>query len=293
VKIKLIAVAVAGILLSGCNDENGEVIGLSVQAFDPAVQYMTALAECDDAPSETSITGYDGNAKFLTLAPLSAPETCKFTFTGEIGSGAVDVSNGKSMEGVTYTIPKGMAQAGSPVTASPMTTLIAKDLIASGNPYSEEAARLVLVSLGLDSLISDDLSVTELLSNTEAVLEELTTTNSANASLLAATTSVLSDVLAEDPTATATELAISASAIADEVLVSEPNYPTNSDGKVVTNTVTPADITSVVDQVKADPVAAPTVRPQVPTEGTPVKETDPKPTPPTGGTGGGNGKVPS
>jgi len=290
VKIKLLAVAVAGILLSGCNDDNGEVIGQSVQAFDPAVQYMDAVANCDGASSETSITGYDGNATFVTLAPLTAPETCEFVFTG--GAKAVDVSNGKSMTGVTYRIPKGLAQAGSSITASPLTTLITKEL--NGAEYSEATATTVLTSLGLGSLLNSGVSVTELLSNTETVLKELTTTDSDNASLLAATTSVLSDVLLADPAATATELAISTSAIADEVLVSEPNYPTNSDGKVVTNTVTPADITNVVDQVKTDPEADLTVPPQVPTEGTPVEPTDPpKPTPPptggTGGTGGGGG----
>jgi len=286
VKIKLIAVAVAGILLSGCNDDNGEVIGLSVQAFDPAIQYMTAVAECDNAPTETSITGFDGNAKFLTSAPLTAPETCKFTFTG--GSTARDVSNGKSMDGVTYTIPKGMVQAGSPVTASPMTTLIAKELEATGGTYSEATATAVLTSLGLGDVLNNGVDVTELLSNTEAVLEKLTTTNSGNASLLAATTAVLSDVLKEDPSATATELATSTSALADSVLVSEPNYPKNSSGEVVTITVTPTDINSVVDDVKADPNTPPTVPPQAPTEGTPVKPTDP-PTGGTGGTGGGGG----
>jgi hypothetical protein len=298
VKIKLLAIAVAGILLSGCNDDNGQPTGLSVQAFDPAVRGMTASVICDDGTSEGGIiTGQDGNAKFFELTTLVSPETCAFTFFGI--AGAIDVTNSKSMAGVTYTIPKGMVEAGKPVTASPLTTLIAKEL--NGAKYSEATAITVLTSLGLGSLLNNGTSVTELLSNTEAVLEELTTTNSDNASLLAATTSVLSDVLKADPTATVTELAISTSAIADEVLVSEPNYPTNSDGKVVTNTVTSTEIANVVDQVKADPVAKPTVPKQEPTVGEEAKPTDPpKPTPPTGGGdgtggtgGGGNGKVPS
>lgn len=283
-KIKLIAVAVAGILLSGCNDDNGEVIGLSVQAFDPAIQYMTAVAECDNAPTETSITGYDGNAKFLTSAPLYAPETCKFTFTG--GVNAIDVSNGKSMTGVVYTIPKGMAQAGSSVTASPLTTLIAKEL--NGAAYSEGTASTVLGNLGLgdlvNSLANDGVDIAELLSNTESVLEKLTVSNSDGASLLAATTAVLSDVLKEDPSATPTQLAKSTDSLADAVIASEPNYPKNSSGTVVTITVTPTDINSVVDDVKAD--IAPTVPPQVPVKGDPVKPTDP---PTSGGSGADSG----
>jgi hypothetical protein len=300
VKIKLLAIAVAGILLSGCNDDNGQPTGLSVQAFDPAVRDMAASVICDDGTSEGGImTDQDGNAKFIELTTLVSPETCAFTFTG--GDDAVDVSNGKSMTGVTYTIPKGMVEAGKPVTASPMTTLIAKELKATGNPYSKEGARLVLVSLGLGSLIDNGVDVSELLSNTQAVLKKLTTAGSADASILAATTAVLSDVLANadenNSSTSVADLAKSTSALADSVIDSSPNYPTGASGGVVTITVSDADIEKVVDAVEKDqPIPD---LPQVPTVGEEAKPID-KPTPPTGGgdgTGGtgagGNGKVPS
>ena len=209
-KIKLIAVAVAGILLSGCNDDNGVANSQSVQAFDPAVQNMTAVAVCTDGTTETSKTGYDGNAKFFKLTPLVSPETCSFTFTGKAGDNAQDVTNGKDMTGVVYTIPKGMAQANSPITASPLTTLIAKELEATGAEYTPAAATTVLTTLGLGSLLNaGGVDVTELLSNTEAVLEKLASdpSSAAHASLLAVTTAVLSDVLTADPTATAAAIA--------------------------------------------------------------------------------------
>ncbi|WP_017222298.1 hypothetical protein [Moritella dasanensis] len=301
-KIKLLAVAVAGILLSGCNDDNGQPTGLSVQAFDPAVRGMTASVICDDGTSEGGIiTGQDGNAKFFELTTLVSPETCAFTFFGI--AGAIDVTNSKSMVGVTYTIPKGMVEAGKPVTASPLTTLIAKELKATGNPYSKEGARLVLVSLGLGSLIDNGVDVSKLLSNTDAVLKELSTTNSTDASLLAATTAVLSDVLANadenNSSTSVADLAKSTSALADSVIDSSPNYPTGASGGVVTITVSDADIEKVVDAVEKDqPIPD---LPQVPTVGEEAKPIDkPTPTPPTGGGdgtggtgGGGNGKVPS
>ncbi|WP_392339368.1 hypothetical protein [Moritella marina] len=289
-KIKLLAVAVAGILLSGCNDDNGEANSLSVQAFDPAVQNMTASVICTDGTSEGGIkTGYDGNAKFFELTTLVSPETCAFTFTG--GADAVDVSNGKSMEGVTYTIPRGMVETGSPVTASPMTTLIAKELAATGQTYTEETAEVVLISLGLGSLINNGVSVTELLSNTEAVLEELTTTNSSDASLLAATTAVLSDVLASDVDGelSADEISEASSALTEQVLIDYENYPENDAGEPIYIEIPPGQVEEVVKDPSA-PIVLPPAEDAKPVD-------PPKPTPPptgggddgTGGTGGGSG----
>lgn len=288
-KIKLLAVAVAGILLSGCNDDNGEIKGLSVQAFDPAVQNMTAVAKCDDGTNETATTGYDGNAKFLELTPQIFPGTCTFTFTG--GATAVDVSNGKSMTGVVYTIPKGMAQAGSPVTASPMTTLIAKELAASGEEYSEATATTVLQSLGLGSLLNNGVDVTKLLSNTEEVLKELSTTNATDASLLAATTAVLSDVLTADPSATAAAVSTTTATLSENVLTTNPAYPTSTTGEQIyvefNETVVKDYVEAVEEQIK-NPDTAPAL-PAPPVPATPDAKPVPAPelpTPPTGGTGG-------
>jgi len=289
VKIKLLAVVVAGILLSGCNDDNGEIKGLSVQAFDPAVQNMTAVVNCDDGTTETSTTGYDGNAKFLQITPQVSPETCAFTFTGNAAS--VDVSNGKSMDGVVYSIPKGMAQAGSPVTASPLTTLIAKEL--NGAEYSEATATAVLTALGLDSLINNGVSVTELLSNTEAVLEELTTSGSDDASLLAATTAVLSDVLKADPTASAEAVSTAAATLSEEVLTTNPAYPTSTTGEKVYVDFDETEVKDYVEEVEKK-IEDPTLpEPTPPTPDLPEADPVDPPKPPTGGTGGGNGSTPS
>ncbi|PKH07991.1 serine/threonine protein kinase [Moritella sp. Urea-trap-13] len=290
-KIKLLAIAVAGILLSGCNDDNVDASSKSVQAFDPAVQNMTAVAACDDGTTETSKTDFTGNAKFFNLAPQFSPETCSFQFTGLPGSNAVDVSNGKSMVGVTYSIPKGMAQANSPITASPMTTLIAKELAATGAVYSEATATTVLTSLGLGSLLNNGVSVTKLLSNTEAVLKELTTTNPTDASLLAATTAVLSDVLTASPDATAEALTTTASTLSENVIAANPAYPTSATGDTVYVDFDETEVKDYVQDVE-DKIADPSLpEPTPPTPDLPkAKPVDP-PTPPAtgGGTGGGTG----
>jgi len=289
VKIKLLAVAVAGILLSGCNDDNGVNTGLSVQAFDPAVQNMTAVATCDDKTTETSTTGYDGNATFFEQTILVSPETCTFTFTG--GANAIDVSNGKSMKGVTYSVPKGMAQAGHPVTASPLTTLIANQLATTGETYSDETATAVLTSLGLDSLLNHGVTTTELLSNTAVVLAKLTTSGSDDASLLAATTAVLSDVLAADEhgEVTVTEIAAASTALTEQVLIDYENYPANDTGEQIYIKITPELVKDVVDN---PPTESGKIDLPVPKPADPVKP--PKPTPPTptggnGNNGGGSG----
>ncbi|EDM65557.1 hypothetical protein PE36_18089 [Moritella sp. PE36] len=285
-KIKLLAVAVAGILLSGCNDDNGPLNSTAVQAFDPAVMNMTAKAVCADGTTETSKTDYYGNAKFFERTLQVSPETCSFTFIG--GADAVDVSNGKSMDGVTYTIPVGLAQAGAPITASPLTTLIAKEL--NGAEYSEATATTVLTSLGLGSLLNNGVSVTELLSNTEAVLEKLTTAGSSDAGKLAATTAVLSDVLTADPTASAEALTTTASTLSVNVIAANPKYPAGGlDG-------TGADIFVTFDEdiVKAyvEAVNTGSALPTVPVATTPPAVVQPKPTV-TGATGVTGSKSPS
>ncbi len=290
-KIKLLAVAVAGILLSGCNDDNGPLNSVGVQAFDPAVMNMTAKAVCADGTTETSKTDYYGNAKFFERTLQVSPETCSFTFTG--GADAVDVSNGKSMDGVTYTIPVGLAQAGAPITASPLTTLIAKEL--NGAEYSEATATTVLTSLGLGSLLNNGVSVTELLSNTEAVLEKLTTAGSSDAGKLAATTAVLSDVLTADPTASAEALTTTASTLSVNVIAANPDYPTSPTGDTV---YVEFDDTLIKDYVKdvEDKIADPSLpEPAAPAAPTPGAKPVPAPKPGTGtggtqpGTGGGSG----
>jgi len=291
VKIKLIAVAVAGILLSGCNDDNGPLNSASVQAFDPAVMNMTAVAVCADGTTETSKTDYYGNANFFERTIQASPETCAFTFTGKAGDNAKDVSNGKDMTGVVYTIPAGLAQAGAPITASPLTTLITKELEATGAEYTPAAATTVLQSLGFTDLLNGGVDVTELLSNTEAVLEELAAdpSSAADASLLAATTAVLSDVLTADPTATAAAVSTTTTTLSTDVLTANPQYPAGGADGTGDDVYVDFDETEVkdyVDDVQQN-IDDPThVVPPAPTPEIPDAAPVPAPKDPTGGTGG-------
>jgi ElaB/YqjD/DUF883 family membrane-anchored ribosome-binding protein len=276
VKIKLLAIAVAGILLSGCNDDNGQPTGVPIQAFDPAVQNMAAAVTCADGTTETSKTDYSGNANFFKSTPIVSPETCTFTFTG--GNGAQDVSNGKLIgSDVVYIIPAGMAKAGSSITASPLTTLIARELAATGAEYSESIATDVLTSLGLDALTNNNsVSVTELLSNTEAVLDKLSkTTDKSGYQLLAATTASLTEVLRQS-TDSVSEIAAATKAFAVET---KDQYVVGNAPVVVT--ISPASITAVI----ADPTEAVNNPPVV----TPSKKV-PKPEVGTG-TGSGSGSI--
>lgn len=278
-KIKLLAVAVAGILLSGCNDDNGPLNSAAVQAFDPAVQNMKAEAICADGTTETSKTDYYGNAKFFERTIQVSPETCTFTFTG--GNGAQDISNGKLIgSDVVYIIPKGMAQSNGPITASPLTTLIARELEATGAEYSIATAGDVLKSLGLDLLTNNTgVSITELLSNTEAVLNTLSkATDKSGYQLLAATTATLTEVLRQS-TSSVAEIAAATEAFA---LDTKDNFVVG--GTPVVIKITPTQVANVVTNpttIGANPPAA-----------TPGVKIDP-PSTPTGVTGVTGSKSPS
>lgn len=284
-KIKILAVAVAGILLSGCrNDDNGSFPALGVQAYDPAIQNMDASVLCEDGTTETRKTGFDGKANFTSLTVTAAPETCTFTFTGNADS--VDVSNGKSMDGVTYIIPKGMASRdASANTASPITTLIAKKL--GDAPYTPEVAAEVMSDLGLGELINNGtIDVTEFLLNTESVIKNLKTdeTTQTAFSQLSAATAVLSDVLKANPDATPEEadsMAAASVTLTAQVLEDNPGYPASGpdgEGAPVVVEFEEADLVEFVNNIINDvedtslpeitfPDAVPEVEPGTPTGG--------------------------
>lgn len=268
VKIKMLAIAISGVLLAGCNDSNGSAPSASISAFDPAVYLMNVSADCTDGTTEGPIkTDFTGIAKFNETTVVTSPETCKFTLVGDAQS--VDVTNGKSMNGVTYVIPKGLAKAGSPITGSPLTTLIAKEL--GNSDYNENTASTVLTALGLTDILNTT-SINDLLLNTESVIDGLKTSNAANAKLLASTTAVLSD--ANSSSKTATEIAAATKDIAAQVVVDNPNYPTTPNGNPVKVEITPTYV---------DDVAENTIDPTV---NKPNTEEGKAETPPTGGTGG-------
>jgi len=275
-KYKMLAAVIATALISGCGSDSGPQVvdAYEVKAYDPAVANMDFSFTCTGNVSGTSgVTNGYGVATTTNLVVALTPETCDFTFTGR--SNSVDMSNGKSMSGVTYNIPKGMAVAGQLVTASPLSTLLYKKL--DGAEYSDAAASQLLTDLGLGGL---GLTVAEIFLNTEASVGKLTGDNK---SKLLATTAVVSDVVKNaSSTASVTELTLAAKSIADATLDTYPLYPSSTvDG-------TGADIFLVIPKTTVDgAVADPTVTPPLPTpEDAVVQDPD---TPPTGGTGGTGG----
>lgn len=281
-KLKLLALAVSGVILAGCNNDTNIKPNVAVQAWDPAVYQMNAAADCTDGTTETGKTDFSGNAAFYSSTIVNSPETCSFTFTGDANS--VDVSNSKSMDGVTYVLPKGLAAAGAPITASPLTTLINTELKATGAEYSDSAAQTILVDLGLTDILTSGVSINELLTNTETVTAKLKADGSDNYNLLSATTAVLSDVIKQDPTAEASDVATTAKAFTEQVLVAESDYPETSTGELVVVELDPSEIDDVISDVEGGN-DSPTVPPQD-DKLEPAEPVDP-PKPPTGGTGGG------
>ena len=206
-KYKILALAVTAALVTGCSDSNDDVHSMKVQAFDPAVRGMTLVVNCGGDDIKGGITNDDGYTTVTDGVASYSPETCMFTFTG--GVDAKDKLTGVSMTGVEYIIPKGLAAFNVPVTASPLTTLVAKKLKDKDLPYSEEAARLILVDLGLGTMMTNNnITTNEMLTNTEKVMKDLgfkytpSTTksvslasNAEDLNLMGATTSVLSSAL--------------------------------------------------------------------------------------------------
>ncbi|WP_019617212.1 hypothetical protein [Psychromonas ossibalaenae] len=275
-KYKILSTLIASALLGGCFGNDDRAVH-NTQAFDPAVANMDVSYSCTDGTAGAAgVTDGYGKVNITPLTVVTTPETCSLLFVAR--SNSVDMSNGKSMAGVSYTVPKGMSVAGNLTTGTPLSTLIAKSL--GDEPYTEAAATQVLTDLGLDSLLNDGVSISDLLLNTEAVAASLP---AASKSKLLATTAVLSDtILNADTSATAEELSAAAEAISATVLTTYPLYPSSTaDG-------TGDDIfleipKSTVDGAVADPEATVTLPPAQ--EAVPVDPT----TPPTGGTGGTGG----
>lgn len=232
VKYKVLATLVAGSLLAACNSSNSSD-SYKLQAYDPAVENMQASYKCNDATDYTSAgkTDFNGNANITNAVVTATPELCAFKFVG--GSDAIDTSNGKSMDGVTYLIPKGLAQAGQLVTASPLTTLIANAL--GENEYDESTADTILRDLGLGGLINNGTSISDLLLKTETVANALSATEKAT---LLSTTAVLSDVAKNNTTASVKDIADATKKFAAAVVTANPNYPTTPSGNPAVVTVT-------------------------------------------------------
>lgn len=235
-KLSLLAIAVGSIILVGCNDSSTDTISFSkdVRAFDGAVQGMTGQYDCDDGSNGTiSATDYDGFSTIEDETFATSPETCSLTFNGT--ADAVDTSNGKSMSGVSYSVPKGLLQAGKEAAATPLTTIIAKVL--GDDVYSEEVAKETLTKLGIDiDQLNNDgvqIDVLELLTDPETALNTLKASSPTVYSEIMVTTVVLSDTLVaqgDKADVTVDQLANVARRVSQAVLDEHPNYPENDNG---------------------------------------------------------------
>jgi hypothetical protein len=237
VKLSLLAIAVGSIILVGCNDSSTDTISFSkdVRAFDGAVQGMTAQFDCIDGSGGAinGTTDYDGYITIENETFATNPETCSLTFNGT--ADAVDTSNGKSMSGVSYSVPKGLLQAGQEAAATPLTTIIAKVL--GDDVYSEEVAKETLIKLGIDvDQLNNDgvqIDVLELLTDPETALNAIKVANPDVYSQIMVTTVVLSDTLVaqgDKADVTVDQLANVARRVSQAVLSEHPNYPENDNG---------------------------------------------------------------
>jgi len=303
-KIKLLTASVAAVLLAGCgSDSDPEVKTYSVQAYDPAVINMNVVAICDGVPINAieRTTNYEdmvGQARFQDLRVVEAPEDCEFKLTpptAESGVQAKDASNGKVIT-TSYSIPKGLAEAGSMVTGSPFSTLVAKTMEKEGQVYTPDIVKDVLVNMGFDqSTELNGLDFTEFLLDTESVIERFGASDAALATKFIATANVASDVIAANPDASPESISVAAKSITEEVIAKNPHYPKASAGSddVIYVEISEEDTKNVVEQVEKDiaegkPVDQ--IKPTVPTipEAKPGKPIKPEPQPGdgTGATGG-------
>ncbi|ALR16746.1 hypothetical protein [Vibrio natriegens] len=236
-KLSLLAIAVGSMILVGCNDSSTDTISASkdVRAFDGAVQGMTAQFDCIDGSGGAinGTTDYDGFITIENETFATNPETCSVTFNGT--ALAVDTSNGKDMSNVSYSVPKGLLQVGQQAAATPLTTIIAKEL--GDDVYSEEVAKETLAKLGIDvDQLNNDgvqIDVLELLTDPETALNAIKEANPDAYSEIMVTTVVLSDTLVaqgDKADVTVDQLADVARRVSQTVLEEHPNYPETEAG---------------------------------------------------------------
>lgn len=255
-KTKLLTACVAAALLAGCGSD-GKDPQQRVQAFDGAIQGIAGTYTCTaDGATETGAlpkTAYSGFSTVTTTVDsllFSNPGSCTFTFNPT--SGAVDVSNGKSMAEVSLTVPKGLAGNGSKIVATPFSTLVAQKLAEAGaDEYNESTAIEVLTGLGLGEVLQN-VSPTDILTNLDQVVENLKKDQPELAATLTATTHILTDVLVKKGDMDTARIADVAKGLTSSVIKKNPNYPTSADGKLIV-----VDAKEAADELAKDPTKQP------------------------------------
>ncbi|EKO3487339.1 hypothetical protein M3924_002980 [Vibrio fluvialis] len=273
-KYKLITACITAAVLAGCGSDDSST-SVNVQAYDGAIMGIVGNFSCTNGVSgDIGKTNFQGMGAASASVLTYAPESCSFNFIPT--TGAVDVSNGKAMDSVSLSIPKGLFTAGSTPIATPFTTLVAKALPA-GSSYDESTASEVLSKvLGSNFLNNTGLSVSQLMTNLDQSLSSLSGTNK---SQLLATTHVLTDVITRSSTESLTtdQIATAAQNLAKKMIADNPSYSATD---IVD--LTSYDLDQVKDNVLDDvsSIDSPKV-----TEGKPVENPDNS----TGGTGGTGG----
>ncbi|MGI2800915.1 hypothetical protein ACRTC3_20290 [Photobacterium damselae] len=298
-KIKLLTTLIAGALLTGCGSDNDnsvtpEIKAKQVQAYDGAVNGMIASFSCTDGATgktEESTDGY-GKATIKHNTFADSPETCELEFKAG-AKGAIDMSNGKDMSNVVYSIPKGLLTANEAVAATPFTTLVAKTIKETGDTDITTAVNSVFTSLGLDSELTEA-QKRGLLTDPDATLKTL---DSSVSQAVIATTMVLSDAITAQPNKPVANIAKVTETVAQDLVDKNPEFPTQtgSDKPIYVDLTTELAKDSVFEEATTGTVPPSieesTTKPSVGEEqdptAPPIKPE--KPEPPTGGTGGSEG----
>ncbi|MFH0255884.1 hypothetical protein ACGRL8_02195 [Vibrio rumoiensis] len=283
-KAKILSLCIASALLYGCgsdsDDSGSNTSAMEVQAYDGPVRNMIPSAICDDG---TTVTGDATDDNGLTDLTGYDPENCTLTFTGN--NDAVDMENGRDMSGVKYSAPKGLFSRDGSATLSPLTTLIDKEL--DGAAYDESTASDILLSLGLDEIANNGISIKELLSETESSVAKLKKNSPTLFSKLAATKMILSDAVSALPDADPTKIAAVTKKLSEILVKNMPNFPLDDSGKEkVVNLKEKLKNSDFVEKVQSDQISEDDVK-QALEENT-AAATKPEPTDPdTPATGGG------
>lgn len=272
-KYKLITACITAAVLAGCGSDNSSP-SIGVQAYDGAIMGIVGNFSCtNEEKGSISKTNYYGMGTASASVLGYSPQSCVFNFVPTVG--AVDVTNGKPMDAVSLSIPKGLFVAGTTPVATPFTTLVAKAL-PSGAIYDESTATEVLTKVfGSSFLNNTGLSVSQVMTNLHTSLSSLSGTNK---STLLATSHVLTDILARPATdgLTPEQIATATQNIAAKVVLDNKDY---GNGTTYVTVPASANLDKVKDKVLDTPIAVDGV---VEKPSKPVKNPDDT----TGGTGG-------
>ncbi|KJF91567.1 hypothetical protein [Photobacterium leiognathi] len=233
-KIKLLSTIIAGVIIAGCGSDNNNDVSVpktkttSVQAYDGAVNGMVATHTCGDETNTTKMKT-DGYGKVTVSSDTFAenPEQCSVILSVPEGGKAFDMSNGKDMSKVVYSIPEGLLVSGQKVAATPFTSLIAKTMASTDDSDVKTAMDAVFTQLGLDSSLTEEEKL-GLLTDPDATLEKL---DPAVMQDVVAKTMVLSDVLVaqkDNEDLLLEDIATVTTTIAADLVQKNPEFPTQT-----------------------------------------------------------------